>query len=346
MHPAMIPMYVPLDVLGDGNCLFRALSRNLYSIPRSRMKSIARPGGFSELLVIFVASAALSIGIQSYCPPTFNTEFLSEPMSRKIYGRGVHKTKATAATIMWSMTFVPQRLNEFRPNHFVVLYPKDKPEQCHIDLTRTPARNNSVHEINDDEWPSLSSTKISSPAMIQHTPVINSDSRRKRIANLKVSPTLHPQPPPTTMNEHCASPDIHLEKSAPSPTTNEHCASPDAPDTSEPQDITTESSEDTSDVASIDTIPPGGVELQGTTNLKIREIVNLIREDSAALPSIPFGRKENCYFKIDNTDNVAKKANGKNCTYYDDCGAWFSGSSSSVIHYLEDISGHLTVIFK
>ena len=102
------------------------------------------------------------------------------------------------------------------------------------------------------------------------------------------------------MNEHCASPDIHLETSATLPTTNEHCASPGAPDTSEPQDITTESSEDTSDIASIDTIPPGGVELQGTTNLKIREIVNLIREDSAALPSIPFERKENCYFKIDN----------------------------------------------
>ena len=161
------------------------------------MKSIATPGGFSELLVIFAASAALSIGIQSYCPSTFNTEFLAEPMSRNIYGRGVHKTKATAATIMWSMTFVPQRLHEFRPNHFVVLYPKDKPEQCHIDLKCTPARNNSVHELNDDEWPSC-------------------------------------------------------------------------------------------------------VELQGTTNLKIREIVNLIREDSAALPSIPFGRKENCYFKIDN----------------------------------------------
>ena len=156
------------------------------------MKSIATPGGFSELLVIFAASAALSIGIQSYCPSTFNTEFLAEPMSRNIYGRGVHNTKATAATIMWSMTFVPQRLHEFRPNHFVVLYPKDKPQQCHIDLKCTPARNNSVHELNDDEWPSLSSTKISSPAMIQHTPVISSDSRRKRIANLKVSPTLHP----------------------------------------------------------------------------------------------------------------------------------------------------------
>ena len=58
------------------------------------------------------------------------------------------------------------------------------------------------------------------------------------------------------MNEHCASPDIHQESSAPSPTTNEHCASPGAPDTSEPQDITIESSEDTSDIASIDTIPP------------------------------------------------------------------------------------------
>ena len=105
-------MYVPLDVLGDGNCLFRALSRNLYSTEEHHlhlrlltaieaalhpefyntqrddyqdlvldnrqvhdpynllMKSIARPGGFSELLVIFAASAALSIGIQSYCPPT------------------------------------------------------------------------------------------------------------------------------------------------------------------------------------------------------------------------------------------------------------------------------------
>ena len=144
----------------------------------------------------------------------------------------------------------------------MVLYLKDKPEQCNIDLTCTPACNISVHELIDDEWPWLSSTKTSSPAMIQYTPVINSDSRRKRIANHKVSPTLHPQPPPTTMNEHCASPDIQIWKHLLHHQLQMNTAPPGAPDTSEtstkptkPQDITTESSEDTSDIASIDTIP-------------------------------------------------------------------------------------------
>ena len=102
--------YSAPSTIGDGNCLFPALSRGLfddedshelirlltaieiikyrhhYDTPDSQycdsvqdvrllhdsydelLMSVMKPGGFSELMVLFVASAALGVSIHSYCP--------------------------------------------------------------------------------------------------------------------------------------------------------------------------------------------------------------------------------------------------------------------------------------
>lgn len=174
-QPVLLADYIPLSVSGDGNCLYRALSRGLFGHEEHHMhirlltameiaehrdyydtydpayqdlikddrlihdpyqdllQSASKPGEYSEMMMLYAASAALSVGVQSYCPPALNAEFLADPLTKKIFGRGVRTTTAPAVTIMWTTTFVPKCVKEFRPNHFVVLHKKQTP--IIIDLT-------------------------------------------------------------------------------------------------------------------------------------------------------------------------------------------------------------------
>ena len=52
-------------------------------------KDVTKLGSFSDLMIVSAVSAALNIPIQSYCPPTQNAYFVSEPLSRVVLGRGV-----------------------------------------------------------------------------------------------------------------------------------------------------------------------------------------------------------------------------------------------------------------
>ena len=155
--------YVPLAVIGDGNCLFRAISRGLFGHENLHMQirlltaleiithsthydtqhpayqdiihdhtlihdpynclldSITRPGTYSELIILYAASAALSISIQSYCPPAHTIEFRTDSLSRKICGRGVSTDTTPAVTLMWTRR-VPRATEPSRPNHFILLH--------------------------------------------------------------------------------------------------------------------------------------------------------------------------------------------------------------------------------
>ena len=159
-----LQQYVPLAVIGDGNCLFRAISRGLFGHENLHMQirllialeiithsthydtqhpayqdiihdhtlihdpynclldSITRPGTYSELIILYAASAALSISIQSYCPPAHTIEFRTDSLSRKICGRGVSTDATPAVTLMWTTRRVPRATEPFRPNHFILLH--------------------------------------------------------------------------------------------------------------------------------------------------------------------------------------------------------------------------------
>ncbi|GFO14979.1 histidine triad nucleotide-binding protein 2 [Plakobranchus ocellatus] len=71
-------------------------------------------------------SAALSVPIQSYCPPTQGAYFLSEPLARVVRGCGVSQRKNPAFILMWTCSFIPLTTNAFTLNHFVVLHNKLK----------------------------------------------------------------------------------------------------------------------------------------------------------------------------------------------------------------------------
>ena len=110
-QPEVLDDAIPLSIIGDGNCLFRAVSRGLFgdedsheliqlltaiemidyrhhydtsdtkycdSVQDTRLLhdkydelliSVTKPGGFSEMMVLFAVSAALGVSIYSYCLP-------------------------------------------------------------------------------------------------------------------------------------------------------------------------------------------------------------------------------------------------------------------------------------
>ena len=123
---ALLKSYVPVAVIGDGNCLFRA--KDLFGIEYLHLHirliialeiithathydtlhpayqdiihdytlindpytclldSITRPGTYSEMMIIFAASATLFVGLESYCPPANTREFKPASLTRKVCG--------------------------------------------------------------------------------------------------------------------------------------------------------------------------------------------------------------------------------------------------------------------
>jgi hypothetical protein len=169
-HPVMLSQYQPLKAVGDGNCLYRAVSKSLtgsekhhkllrlqtllelilnerhYCTDKKRTSFLGdsrivnsdyntlildtvKLNSFSELAHIYALSAVIGEPIKSYYPPQLHSEYSSEPMTRRVIGRGV-KDGPAKVTIMWSMMAKPTSLTEFRPNHFVPLILKEISNTC------------------------------------------------------------------------------------------------------------------------------------------------------------------------------------------------------------------------
>ena len=98
---------------------------------RQLLKDVTQPGGYAEMVLIYAASAALKLCVQSYSPPAMTGEFVADSLTRRVRGRSVRAATAPAMTVMWTMMFVPKTLCQFRPNQFVVLHRK-RQEFCDL----------------------------------------------------------------------------------------------------------------------------------------------------------------------------------------------------------------------
>lgn len=78
----------------------------------------------------------------------------------------------------------------------------------------------------------------------------------------------------------------------------------------------------------------GGTPLPTDKTMSIRDMIPLLI-DTTTLPlaQIPSGVKENVYFLIDNTRNVDRRKENKKCEFWDDCGAWEPNGSSPKSYY-------------
>ena len=72
---------------------------------------------------------------------------------------------------------------------------------------------------------------------------------------------------------------------------------------------------------------PGG---QFHTRLQAFE---LLKTSTTSLPRVPRGRKDNVWFIVDNTSNVAREKAGQSGRYWDDCGSYVSGGNLLKCYY-------------
>lgn len=64
------------------------------------VRDVSRLGSYADMLHIYVLSSALQHPIRSYYQPQFDAEFISEPYTRKVVGRGVNSSESPAATVV------------------------------------------------------------------------------------------------------------------------------------------------------------------------------------------------------------------------------------------------------
>jgi hypothetical protein len=170
--PSVLKLWQPLQVIGDGNCLYRAISRAFYGTEehhllirllvvlemanhdeyyrdspdamqdmliihadhKIRMEEALTVSAYCAMEHIYAASAVFGEPIKTYYPRGVNYE-LTEGFTRKVVGRGVRGTRDQDSPfrIMYSSSVF--ETSEFRMNHFVVLARKNHPKDGHVDLT-------------------------------------------------------------------------------------------------------------------------------------------------------------------------------------------------------------------
>ncbi|KAI8482788.1 hypothetical protein Bbelb_394500 [Branchiostoma belcheri] len=189
MEPQCLQSYCPVQVYGDGNCLYRAVSRGLFgdekyhlhirllaalemiehpdfykknlvgdrmwqsSYEKELLKPVLTPGNWAVMEHFYAISAALSISINSFCPYYHSCpELFTEPLTRIIHGRDVNTSNEPAVTIMWSMISMP-RNDHFQPDHFVVLHKISERSDTNLHARRGQLQGNN--RLSEEEWPSL-----------------------------------------------------------------------------------------------------------------------------------------------------------------------------------------------
>ena len=114
-------------------------SRIASSSYQNLVKSACETGGYSEMLHIYGVSSVIGEPLRSYFPPVHTSEFLSEPLTRKVVGHRTNESVFPALTLMWTQMVVPASTQSFQPNHFVLLVPT------------TSSTSNETHVIIDSD---------------------------------------------------------------------------------------------------------------------------------------------------------------------------------------------------
>ena len=183
LKPDLLHNHVPLQVSGDGNCLYRALSWGLYGTEEHHMllrlltaleiavhdklynpenpelgnmigdRRIDLPS-YKDTLEAVLKPGAYQDIVHMFAASAVihkpiashhpsSNEYLSA-WTRRVVGRGV-KHAATELRILWSSMVVPDTAATFSANHFVVLHPTAQPGKA----------GGIINLADDDEFPAL-----------------------------------------------------------------------------------------------------------------------------------------------------------------------------------------------
>ena len=371
-QPTLLDVHVPLQVAGDGNCLFRAVSRALYhteahhlilrlltalEILENRTYYDSHLENYEDLMsdvripneaYTDILCRATTIGAFSYMQHVFalsavigETILSYHPNSmnmhyaaftRRVAGRNV-KDQPSQVKLLWSAMSVPQKACAYNANHFVFLYCMAK-----------PAIRTDVIDIDDNEVPSLTSSHIPDFKNYKTKIPISSRPCKRlksyaadfvpiRMGDLNIDIT----PPISTLPPSPIPVPSQVNDNLPPHTS--------LPSPVSVRDTPTLSSEE-GNALSACICAEGGFEINSGTFLNIHALYPLLRRlNNKVMPQVPRGLKENQYFLIDNQRNFDRRQAGHISEFVEDCGAWQRGGPSPKAFFLAGKGAKLKNIF-
>ena len=75
------------------NCIKRKFLRPQFANYDKLLRNAATSGSYTDMMHVFAASTVINAPIRSYCPPSVHPEFVSDPLTRIVCGRGVRRFK-------------------------------------------------------------------------------------------------------------------------------------------------------------------------------------------------------------------------------------------------------------
>ena len=104
---------------------------------RMLLEAATKLDDYSSMQHIHAMSSVLGVCIRTYCPPY--TQFKIDHVYTKIIrGHGIPKQATESFIIMWSCCYVPKRIEDFFPDHFVYLQRQMDESPCVVDVDEFP----------------------------------------------------------------------------------------------------------------------------------------------------------------------------------------------------------------
>ena len=356
LQPSLLDEHIPLEVTGDGNCLFRAVSRALYHTEAHHMilrlltaleivenviyydshlknyKDLVKDFRIPNEPYTSILHRACTVKAFSYMQHLFalstvigetiqsyhpnSMNMHHSAFTRRVAGRNV-KEQPSHVKLLWSAMSVPKKASDYNANHFVFLYSTAQPDS-HIDIIDIES------DSDDGEVTSLLVSKKNYKRKIPKSPPrpckkhksYTTDFCPLRMDNFD-SATEMTTPP-------------HPMSTVPAPIPDKDILQTSL---SSPVSVT--------DTAAV----PSGFQIESRKFLNIHELYPILCHPSEVMSNVPRGVKENQYFIIDNQPNYDRRQKGHASQFSDDCGPWQSGGPSSKTLFLVDNDSKLRNIF-
>ena len=117
------------------------------------IRDVVTDGAYAELMHMYALSAALTIPLSSFCPSSSFMTRSVHPYTLTVFGRGVSPSIEPEIHLMWTMTYVPDNIINFKANHFSYLacLQRKTSSVCNL-LSNSETSSNLSMETDDDNW--------------------------------------------------------------------------------------------------------------------------------------------------------------------------------------------------
>ena len=308
--PWMLRKYEPVQVQGDGNCLFRAVSYALYSTEIH----------YCHLRLLSLIDVLLNGEIYDIASNAFYGPYAADPwLKLQDYDTFVHTlaedgTYSDMLTVLAVSSVTQKAIQTVWP--FGVVPGSQSPFTKFVMGRGVTSSRHPVYIL----WTTYNGEQINHfvPLMeksVTHIECINvvdeaEIDSSERVTDMAQTEAARPETLPVTSNlsgtflpmKQCITMQEH-KNAAGLPDRITDMAQAEA---TRPETVTTSSN------------------LSGTF-LPMKQCINLLEQkNETVLLDIPLGPKHNCYFLINQTDNLERECRGEQRQFRDDCGAWES----------------------